>query len=75
MGASLQPDWIDALLDSFGKNLSAASTSDIALVLVSVARLQHVTSYSWLQGVLEDVQGRMNQFDCQVGITSSGIIP
>lgn len=34
---------------------------------MTVARLRHVSSYSWLQGVLDHCQDNMMAFDGQVG--------
>jgi hypothetical protein len=55
------------VLDAYTPALRNASPSDTALLLVTVARLQHVSSYSWLQGVLDHCQDNMLSFDGQVG--------
>lgn len=55
------------VLDAYTPALHNASPSDTALLLVTVARLQHVSSYSWLQGVLDHCQDNMLSFDGQVG--------
>jgi hypothetical protein len=54
------------VLDAYTPALHLASPSDTALLLVTVARLQHVSSYSWLQGVLDHCQDNMMTFDGQV---------
>ena len=54
------------VLDAYTPALRLASPSDTALLLVTVARLQHVSSYSWLQGVLDHCQDNMMTFDGQV---------
>lgn len=56
------------VLDAYTPALCNASPSDTALLLVTVARLQHVSSYSWLQGVLDHCQDNMLSFDGQVGM-------
>jgi hypothetical protein len=55
------------VLDAYTPALRSATPSDTALLLVTVARLQHVSSYSWLQGVLDHCQDNMMAFDGQVG--------
>lgn len=54
------------MLDAFTPALPHAAPSDTALLLVTVARLQHVSSYAWLQGLLDHVQEHMLAFDGQV---------
>lgn len=54
------------VLDAYTPVLSNAAPSDTALLLVTVARLHHVSSYSWLQGVLDHCQDSMLAFDGQV---------
>lgn len=54
------------MLDAYLPVLRNATPSDTALLLVTVARLQHVSSYSWLQGVLDHCQDNMLAFDGQV---------
>lgn len=58
------------MLDAYTPALRSATPSDTALLLVTVARLQHVSSYSWLQGVLDHCQDHMMAFDGQVGLLS-----
>lgn len=45
LGASLEPAFIDSVLDAYALHLDDCQPSDTALLLVTVARLQHVTSY------------------------------
>lgn len=50
LGATLEPTFIDDVLDAYALHLHEAQPSDTALLLVTVARLQHVTSYRWAPG-------------------------
>jgi hypothetical protein len=54
------------VLDAYTPVLRSATPSDTSLLLVTVARLQHVSSYTWLQGVLDHCQDSMMAFDGQV---------
>jgi hypothetical protein len=45
LGAPLSSSSIDAVLDAFAAQLGGASPSDTALLLATVARLKHVSSY------------------------------
>jgi hypothetical protein len=45
LGAPLRSSSIDAVLDAFAAQLADASPSDTALLLATVARLKHVSSY------------------------------
>jgi hypothetical protein len=45
LGAPLSSSSIDAVLDAFAAQLADASPSDTALLLATVARLKHVSSY------------------------------
>jgi hypothetical protein len=47
LGAPISSSSIDAVLDAFAAQLADASPSDTALLLVTVARLKHVSSYRW----------------------------
>lgn len=48
LGAPLSPAFIDEVLDAFELQLGDALPSDTALLLATVARLQHVSSYRWV---------------------------
>eukprot|EP00878_Enallax_costatus_P024200 GHUV01025804.1.p1 GENE.GHUV01025804.1~~GHUV01025804.1.p1 ORF type:complete len:582 (+),score=143.67 GHUV01025804.1:265-2010(+) len=63
LGASFEPAMIDDVLDAYALRLHEAQPSDTALVLVTVARLKHVTSYKWLEDVLDSCQASMLQYD------------
>jgi hypothetical protein len=41
------------LLEAFRARIASASTGDVVLVLATVARLGHVTSYAWMEEVVE----------------------
>lgn len=45
LGASLESEFIDEVLDAYALQLQDAQPSDTALLLVTVAQLQHVSSY------------------------------
>jgi hypothetical protein len=66
MGATLPSQFIDKVLETYSGLLPEAAPSDTALLLVTVARMQHVCTYSWLQAVLDHVQEHMMRFDGQV---------
>ena len=68
LGAPMSAAFIDRVLDAYAPLLPEASPSDTSLLLVTVARLQHVSSYSWLQGVLDHCQDNMLAFDGQVSV-------
>lgn len=67
-------DWLIActcvlqVLDAYTPVLRSATPSDTSLLLVTIARLQHVSSYTWLQGVLDHCQDSMMAFDGQVHV-------
>lgn len=45
LGAPLNSSTVDAVLDAFAVQLGGASPSDTALLLATVARLKHISSY------------------------------
>eukprot|EP00775_Hariotina_reticulata_P002071 gene2071-2391_t len=69
MGADMPSQFIDRALEAYRGLLPEAAPSDTALLLVTVARLQHICTYSWLQAVLDHVQENMLRFDGQELVT------
>jgi hypothetical protein len=65
LGAPLSSSCIDAALQAFSRHLAVAAPTDTVLLLATVARLQHVTSYSWLQQLLDSLQAQLPLLDGQ----------
>jgi hypothetical protein len=69
LGAPLTSGAIDDALGGFARQLSAATPADAVLMLVTVARLRHICSYSWMQEVLDFLQPRLGQLNGQEAVT------